>query len=63
MGYIVTGGGGSTDTGDTYSSDFHDNHYNVSIWIVVFPRIIGSYINAWNMIDSHNKMHPYYLGL
>ena len=46
LGFISTKGFGSTESGDPYLSRFPDIYYNVSVFPVVCPHLIGMYFNA-----------------
>ena len=59
-GFIDTEGEGSTDPGYPYLSSSPGNSSNVSIFLVVFPHMLGIYFNACNTIDNHKRMHKSY---
>ena len=56
LGFINIEGDGSTEPGDPYLYRFPDIFYNVFVCPVVRPHLIGSYFNACNMIDNHNRI-------
>ena len=56
LGFIATGGSGSTEPGDPYLSCFPDIYYNVSVCPVVRHHFIGRYFNDCNAIENHNRM-------
>ena len=56
LGFIATGGTGSTEPGDSYLYIFPDVYSNVSVFPVVHPHFIGRYFNDCNEIDNHNSM-------
>ena len=39
------------------------DYSNVSVLPVVSPQFLGSYLNACNEIDNHNRMRNYHLAL
>ena len=54
IGYIATELGGITDPVDPYLSNFTATCFNVYVFPVVHPRILGWYFNDYNAIDQHN---------
>ena len=56
LGFIATGGGGSTEPGDPCLSCFPEFFSNVSVHPVVRPHLLGRYLNACNAIENHNRM-------
>ena len=56
LGFIATGGGGSTELGDPYLYRFPDIYSNVSVCPVTCPHLLGRYFNACNAIENHNIM-------
>ena len=63
LGFIVTGGAGNTEPGDTYLSHFTDIYCNISVCPVVFPHLLFRYFNACNGIENQNRMRQYNLVL
>ena len=61
--FIATEGGGSNDPGDPYLSRFPDIYSNVSVFPVVLPHLLGSYLNACNAIYNHNRIRKSDLAL
>ena len=56
LGFISTGGAGSTDPGDPYLSCFLDIFSNVSVCPDVRTHFLGGYLNACNLIENHNRV-------
>ena len=56
LGFIATEGAGSTESGDPYLSRFPDMYYNVSIFPINCPNLIGRYFNDCNLIRNQNRM-------
>ena len=52
LGFISTEGSGSTEPGDPYLSRLPDIYSNISAHPVVFPHLLGWYLNACNAIDT-----------
>ena len=63
LGFIATKGAGSNAPGNPYLSRFPDIYPNVSVCPVVHPNLLGRYSNAYNAIDSRNRILPYDLSL
>ena len=63
LGFIATGGDGSTEPDDPYLSSFPDIYSNVSIIRVVHPKFPGKYSNACNATNNHNRTRHYDLAL
>ena len=63
LSFIDTESSGSTEPGGPYLSRFPAIYSNVSVLPVVSPHFLGSYLNACNEIDNHNRMRNYHLAL
>ena len=63
LGFIATGGGGSTESGDPSLSSSPDIYSNVSVRPVVRPHLLDRYFNPCNKMYNHNRMRKSDLAL
>ena len=63
LGFISTDMAGTTYPDSPYLYNLPVNYYNVYIWPVFSPFILGSYFNACNAIENKNNMLKYDLAL
>ena len=63
LGFVATEVARSTEPVDPYLSSFPDIYSNVSVRPVVCPHLLGSYFNACNEIENHNRMRQSDLSL
>ena len=54
--FIATGRDVSNEPGVPYLSCFPDIYSNVSVRPVVYPHLLGMYLNGCNLIDNQNSM-------
>ena len=54
--FIATEGAGSTEPGDLYLFRFPEIYSNVSFCSVVFPHLLGRYLNSCNAIYNENRI-------
>ena len=63
LGFTATEGAGSTDPGYPYLSHWIETYSSISICSVVFPHVIGAYLNICKEIENHIKMRKYDIAL
>ena len=56
VGFISEEEEGSNEPVVLYLSSYPDNYSNFSICPILFPRVIGSYLSAFNVIYNHNSI-------
>lgn len=61
--FIASEGTGSTLPGKSYEARYPDRHGNVHVREVPRPRIVSTYFDKSNAIDSHNHVRQFELAL